>query len=110
MQRVMTEDRRITKHRHLEEERHHLKEVESLQSAMEELRSNTQRIGVLEEEMRRIRVEHLRDKQQFAINTAEELNRLRSQLRTMGRAQQIQIENRHRHHHQTQNSYFSAVS
>jgi len=102
MQKVMTEDRRITKHRHIEQQEYHSKEVQSLQSSIEELRSNTQRIGVLEEELRRIRMEHLRDKQQFAINTAEELNRLRSQLRNMGRAQQIR--------HQTQNSYFSTVS
>ena len=102
LQTVMTEERRISKKEHFEREQSHSEQVRSLQSTIEELRSNTDRITVLEEELRRIRSEHLRDKQRFAMNTAEELDRLRTQLKNMGRAQQLR--------QQSQYSYLSTVS
>jgi len=102
LQTAMTEERRITKEERSRRQESHSEQVLSLQSTIEELRSNTDRIAVLEEELRRIRIEHLRDKQRFAMNTAEELDRLRTQLKNMGRAQQLR--------QQSQYSYLSTVS
>lgn len=90
MRRVMAEDRRIAKEERLNLQQSRLEEVDALKTSIDELRSNqnTQRIAVLEEELRRIRSEHRADKQRFAMNMAEELDRLRAQLKNMGRAQQ----------------------
>jgi len=106
LQDVMTEQRRISK----EQQRSHQEEVAALHTTIHDLRSSTQRIRVLEEELLRIRREHFEDKQRFAMNTANELDRLRSQLRNMGRAQISNLRRHQQSQPQPQNGVLSTVS
>jgi len=102
LRREMDGERAVSRKELAEQQRAHSEELEAL-------RAETRRIAALEEEVSRIRTEHLRDKQRFAMNAAEELNRLRAQLKNVGRAQELR-----RLNEQTQNathySYLSSAS
>ena len=67
--------------------------VESQEAAEHLLQDqNASRIMMLQKQLEKQKREHLKDKEQFAMNTMQELNRLRNEMRDVGLAQQLEAE------------------
>eukprot|EP00486_Rosalina_sp_Unknown_P016110 CAMPEP_0201596448 /NCGR_PEP_ID=MMETSP0190_2-20130828/193132_1 /ASSEMBLY_ACC=CAM_ASM_000263 /TAXON_ID=37353 /ORGANISM="Rosalina sp." /LENGTH=160 /DNA_ID=CAMNT_0048056803 /DNA_START=717 /DNA_END=1199 /DNA_ORIENTATION=+ len=72
------------------------------------------KIVTLEKQLEKQRREHLKDKEKFAMSTMEELNRLRSEIKEVGAAQEYAQREKERRRKerelQQQNSYYSYLS
>merc|ERR1712154_228948 len=102
MQRVLMEQKNINKQLKEDGERKHERDsiqIQQLKKEINDIRTNSEKL----------RTEYLKDKEKLAVNTMNEFNRLRSEIKEVGLAQQQRMSN-NTNNNNSSSSYYSYLS